>query len=188
VFERFTERARQVVVLAQEETRLLKHRTVGTEHLLLGLVRDDEGVAGQALAAVGIGLDPARAAVATAHAPEDNGGPRQIPFTPGAKYVLERSLREAVRMGHNYVGSEHLLLGLLRAEDATGHRVMLDLGAEPETLRELVLELVAQRPERRQLPYAPDVAAALARAVELARDEGAEQVELDHLRQVLEGS
>jgi len=186
MFERFTETARGVVVHAQEEARLLRHGSVGGEHLLLGLSRDGEGsIAAQALAGVGFGIDAARAAVASLHHPADDQ-PAQIPFTSDAKRVLERSLREAVRMGHNYIGTEHLLLGLLREQDATAFRVLLELRIEPEALREQTLGLVAARPDRRLLPYAPDVTAVLGRAADAAREEGAEQVELRHLRRAVE--
>ena len=187
MFERFTAGARDVIGLAQEEARTLKHRSVGTEHLLLGLVREEQGIAAQALQAAGLWIDQARAAVVAA----DGNGEQvegQIPFTPDAKRVLERSLREAVRIGHNFVGTEHLLLGLLREPDATGYRVLVDLGADPSTIRSDVLELMSMRPERRQLAYDPEVAAALKRAGEAALEEGAERVELRHLRQAMEGS
>ena len=186
MFERFTERARHVVVLAQDEARMVGHRQVGSEHLLLGLLSAGEGIAAQALASTGVWLDPARAAVAAAG--QDPVQATQIPFSPDAKRVLERALREAVRLGHNYIGTEHLLLGLLREDDCAGYRVLKELGTDVEQLRELILELIATRPERRGLPHAPDVSAALSRAADAAREEGAEQVELRHLRSVLEGS
>ena len=186
MFERFTERARQVVTLSQEEARLLHHRTIGTEHLLLGLLREEQGLAAQALNASGVWLEPTRAAVAGAHE-ADSATDGVMPFTPDAKRVLERSLREAVRMSHNYIGTEHLLLGLLREREAIGFRVLIDVGADPEEVRSILLELLGTRPERRALPHAPDVAAALARAADAAREEGADHVELRHLRQVLEG-
>jgi ATP-dependent Clp protease ATP-binding subunit ClpC len=187
VFERFTEGARAAVASAQSEARRLGHRQVGSEHLLLGLLSLDGSVASQALTSVGVARDPARAAVA-----HDGGSgvldPSQIAFTSDAKRVLERSLREAVRLGHNYVGSEHLLLGVLREEDAAGFRVLQEMEVDTEALRELTLELIASRPDRRGLPHAPDVSAALSRAADVARDEGADQVELRHLRQVMEGT
>jgi ATP-dependent Clp protease ATP-binding subunit ClpC len=185
VFERFTERARQAIVLAQEEAVTLKHGSVGTEHVLLGLLREEEGIAAQALQSSGLWLDQARAAVvATDGGSEAVDG--QIPFTPEAKRLLERALREAVRMSHNYIGTEHLLLGLLRLQDAVGYRVLLDLGADPEEIRSVVLELIDTRPERRHLPNDPEVVAVLGRAVDVALEEGAERVELRHLRKALE--
>ena len=187
MFERFTERARQVVVLAQDEAGKVGHRQVGSEHLLLGVLSEGQGIGAQALASCGVWLDPARAAVA-ASGRDRAQEVTQIPFSPDAKRVLERALREAVRLGHNYIGTEHLLLGLLREDDCAGFRVLQDLGTDVEQLRELILELIATRPERRGLPHAPDVSAALSRAADAAREEGAEQVELRHLRSVLEGS
>jgi len=174
------------VAHAQEEARRGGGRQVGSEHLLLGLLGEEQGVASQALTASGVWRDPARAAVAKERRP-DGARVDQIPFTADAKCVLERSLREAVRLGHNYVGTEHLLLGLLRDEDSTGYHVLQELDVDVEELRELTLELIATRPERRGLPHGPDVVAALSRAADAAREEGAEQVELRHLRKVLDG-
>jgi ATP-dependent Clp protease ATP-binding subunit ClpC len=184
MFERFTERARQVVALSQEEATLLKHRAIGSEHLLLGMLREEQGMAAQALTAGGVWVDKARAVIAARHETAD--AVAQVPFAPDAKRVLERSLREAVRLGHNYIGTEHLLLGLLRDEECEGFAVLQELGVDVEELRELTLTLIATRPERRTLPYAPDLAGALSRATEAAREGGDEQVELRHLRQVLE--
>jgi ATP-dependent Clp protease ATP-binding subunit ClpC len=187
VFERFTEGARQAVVAAQSEARRLGHRQVGSEHLLLGLLGVEHSVAAQALVSVGVARDPARAAVA-----HDGGAreidPSQIAFTSDAKRVLERALREAVRLGHNYVGTEHLLLGVLREDDGPGFRVLQEMEVDVDALRELTLELVATRPDRRGPPHAPDLAAALSRAADVAREEGAEHVELRHLRRVMEGT
>jgi ATP-dependent Clp protease ATP-binding subunit ClpC len=187
MFERFTERARAAIALAQEEARGLDHRSVGTEHLLLGLLRQDQGAAAQALQASGLWLDKARTVVVAVHtdAEETDG---QIPFTPGAKRVLERSLREAVRLSHNYVGTEHLLLGLLREPEATGYRALVDMGADPTEVRAVLLELIELRPERRHLPHDPELVALLGRATDAALEEGADRVELRHLRQAMEGS
>jgi ATP-dependent Clp protease ATP-binding subunit ClpC len=187
VFERFTEGARAAVTGAQSEARRLGHRQVGSEHLLLGLLNVEQSVASQALTSVGVARDPARAAVAHDGGPGELD-PSQIAFTADAKRVLERALREAVRLGHNYVGTEHLLLGVLREEDAAGFRVLTEMDVDIDALRELTLELVASRPERRGLPHAPDVSAALSRAADVARDEGSDQVEMRHLRQVMEGT
>jgi ATP-dependent Clp protease ATP-binding subunit ClpC len=186
VFERFTEGARTAVASAQSEAKRLGHRQVGSEHLLLGLLSLEGSVASQALTSVGVARDPARAAVADGASGEID--PSQIAFTSDAKRVLERSLREAVRLGHNYVGSEHLLLGVLREEDAAGFRVLQEMEVDTEALRELTLELVATRPDRRGLPHAPDVSAALTRAADVARDEGSDQVEMRHLRQVMDAT
>ena len=186
MFERFTVGAREAISLAQEEARTLHHRSIGTEHILLGLLRETDGLAAQALQSIGLWIDRARAAVVAGE-----GGSEavdgQIPFTPDAKRLLERSLREAVRMSHNYIGTEHLLLGLLRAPESVGYKVLVDLGTDTDGLRELLLTLIDTRPERRQLPNDPEVVAVLGRAVDLALSEGAEKVELKHLRAALEG-
>ena len=110
----------------------------------------------------------------------------QIPFTPNAKHLLERALREAVRMSHNYIGTEHLLLGLLRLRESIGYKVLVDLGADPEEIRGVVLGLIETRPDRRHLPNDPEVVAVLGRAIDLALEEGAERVEVRHLRQALD--
>jgi ATP-dependent Clp protease ATP-binding subunit ClpC len=142
VFERFTDRARRVVVLAQEEARMLNHNYIGTEHLLLGLIQEGEGVAAQALDALGISLEDARRdieeiigqgpAVPTGH----------IPFTPRAKKVLEFALREALQLGHNYIGTEHILLGLVREGEGIAAQVLQKLGADLARVREIVVELL----------------------------------------------
>jgi ATP-dependent Clp protease ATP-binding subunit ClpC len=142
VFERFTDRARRVVVLAQEEARMLNHNYIGTEHLLLGLIQEGEGVAAQALDALGISLEDARRdieeiigqgpAVPTGH----------IPFTPRAKKVLEFALREALQLGHNYIGTEHILLGLVREGEGVAAQVLQKLGADLARVREIVVELL----------------------------------------------
>src|ERR1700740_3088677 len=114
MFERFTDRARRVVVLAQEEARMLNHNYIGTEHILLGLIREGEGVAAKALESLGISLDAVRQQVEELIGQGPQAPPREIPFTPRAKKVLELSLRESQKLGHNYIGTEHILLGLLR--------------------------------------------------------------------------
>jgi ATP-dependent Clp protease ATP-binding subunit ClpC len=114
VFERFTDKARRVVVLAQEEARLLNHNYIGTEHVLLGLVREGKGVAAQALTSMGIGLEAVRGQVEKIIGQGQAAPTGHIPFTPRAKKVLELSLREALQLGHNYIGTEHILLGLVR--------------------------------------------------------------------------
>jgi len=139
MFERFTERARQVVVLAQDEARELKHEYIGTEHLLLGLLREEEGVAARALAGLGVTLDEVRARVRAAAPAGERAPVGQIPFTPRAKRALELSLREALAHGHNHIGTEHLLLGLTRDEEAIGARILSDLGADAEGVREAVV-------------------------------------------------
>ena len=148
MFERFTERARQVIVLAQAEARALKHNYIGTEHLLLGLLREEEGLAARVLASFGITLDEVRAEVTRIIGQGDEVEAGQIPFTPRAKKILELSLREALDLGHNYIGTEHLLLGLLREGEGVAVRILLDLGAAPGAIRdELLLLLSGARPE-----------------------------------------
>jgi ClpA/ClpB-like protein len=139
VFERFTERARKAVVLAQEEARSLKHDYIGTEHLLLGLLRVEEGMAARVLATLAITVDAVRAQVAQMIGEGDEAMHGQIPFTPRAKKVLELSLREALAVGHNYIGTEHILLGLVRENDGVAARIMLELGADAERVRAAVL-------------------------------------------------
>lgn len=140
MFERFTDRARRVVVLAQEEARLLNHNYIGTEHLLLGLIHEAEGVAAKTLEQLGISLQAVRAKV-EAIIGEGSGAPSgHIPFTPRSKKVLELSLREALTLGHNYIGTEHILLGLIREGEGVGAQVLVDLGAELSTVRHEVIQ------------------------------------------------
>jgi len=145
MFQRFTDRARRVVVLAQEEARLLRHGHVGTEHLLLGLVYEGEGVAAKALESLGLSLQEVRRQVIeiTGHGQDTPAG--RIPFTPRAKKALELSLREALALGHNYIGTEHLLLGLLREERGIAARLLTGLGAGHDRVREQVTALLNQR-------------------------------------------
>lgn len=152
VFERFTAESRRVVVLAQEEVRLLQHDHIGPEHMLLGLVHEGEGVAGQALAAVGVTLEDARASVERilGRAGRPPGG--HIPFTPGAKRVLELSLRQALELGHAFIGTEHLLLGLVRVEEEGGTTVLSALTVDPVELRTQVLRRLAEPTELVRLP------------------------------------
>jgi ATP-dependent Clp protease ATP-binding subunit ClpA len=125
VFERFTDRARRVVVLAQEEARLLNHNYIGTEHILLGLIHEGEGVAAKALESLGISLEAVRNQVEEIIGQGGSSPSGHIPFTPRAKKVLELSLREALQLGHNYIGTEHILLGLIREE-----QISLELGSK----------------------------------------------------------
>jgi hypothetical protein len=139
MFERFTDKARRVLVLAQEEARLLDHNFIGTEHILLGLIREEEGLAAQALAAAGIGLETARAGMEGLPGPHEPAHTGSPPFTPRAKRVLEMSLREALQLGHNYIGTEHLLLGMLREGEGVGVQVLVSLGVDPAALRHHVI-------------------------------------------------
>ena len=146
MFERFTDRSRRVVVLAQEEARMLNHESVGTEHILLGLIREDGGVAAQALASLGISEEAARRQVEEIVSRGQAGPARgHLPFTPEGKKVLLLSLREAIALGHGYVGTEHILLGLIREDEGVATRVLNGLGADPNTIRQQVIRLVSAR-------------------------------------------
>ena len=143
MFERFTDRARRVVVLAQEESRLLDHDYIGTEHILLGLVHEGEGVAARALGSLGISLGAVRSEVEEIIGRGGSAASGHIPFTPRAKKVLELSLREALQLGHNYIGTEHILLGLLREGDGVAAQVLVKLGADLAATRQTVVVLLA---------------------------------------------
>jgi ATP-dependent Clp protease ATP-binding subunit ClpA len=143
VFERFTERARQVVVLAQDEARALKHNYIGTEHLLLGLLREEEGLAARVLESLDVTVEEVRAQVARIVGQGDEATTGQVPFTPRAKKVLELSLREGLALGHNYIGTEHILLGLARENEGVASRILLDFGADAETIRNEVLTMLS---------------------------------------------
>ena len=148
MFERFTERARQVVVLAQDEARALKHNYIGTEHLLLGLLREEEGLAAHVLESFEITVEEVRAQVARIVGQGDEVATGQIPFTPRSKKVLELSLREALDLGHNYIGTEHVLLGLVRENDGIAARILLGFDADAEKVRnELLRRLSPARGE-----------------------------------------
>jgi len=140
MFERFTDRARRVVVLAQDEARLLNHNYIGTEHILLGLIHEAEGVGAKALEALGVTLDAVREQVRDIIGEGNQTPSGHIPFTPRAKKVLELSLREALQLGHNYIGTEHILLGLLREGEGTAVKVLSRLKAEPSAVRQEVIE------------------------------------------------
>ena len=135
MFERFTDRARRVVVLAQEEARRLDHNWIGTEHILLGLIREGEGIAARALEAAGIGLEAVRQKVEEIIGRGQEPPSEHIPFTPRTKKVLEHSLRESMQLGHNYIGTEHILLGLIREGDGVAAQILVVLGADPDRLR-----------------------------------------------------
>jgi ATP-dependent Clp protease ATP-binding subunit ClpC len=142
MFERFTNRARRVVVLAQEEARILDHNYIGTEHLLLGLIHEGEGVAAKALEAMGISLEAVRQQVEEIVGRGKDAPSGHIPFTPRAKKVLELSLREAQILGHNYIGTEHILLGLIREGEGVAAQVLTRLGADMDRTRQQVIELL----------------------------------------------
>ena len=143
MFERFTDRARRVVVLAQEEARLLNHNYIGTEHILLGLIHEGEGVAAKALESLGISLEAVRSQVEEIIGQGGQSPSGHIPFTPRAKKVLELSLREALQLGHNYIGTEHILLGLIREGEGVAAQVLVKLGADLSRVRQQVIQLLS---------------------------------------------
>jgi ATP-dependent Clp protease ATP-binding subunit ClpC len=142
VFERFTERSRQVVVFAQDEAQNLRHNYIGTEHLLLGLLRE-EGLASRVLESLDITLEEVRAQVRRIIGPGDEVTVGMIPFTPRAKRVLELSLREALGLGHDHIGTEHILLGLVRVDGGVAARILLDFDADAETIRKEVIRALS---------------------------------------------
>ena len=185
MFERFTDRARRVVVLAQEEARLLNHNYIGTEHILLGLIHEGEGVAAQALTQLGVSLEAVRAQVEEIIGQGQSAPTGHIPFTPRAKKVLELSLREALELGHDYIGTEHILLGLLREGGGVAAQVLVRLGADLEGVRQVVVQMLAgyagavpveQGPSGRLRLGRQAAAAMVAGGPGLARDEPAELV------------
>ncbi|NBO27193.1 MAG: ATP-dependent Clp protease ATP-binding subunit, partial [Actinobacteria bacterium] len=143
MFERFTDRARRVVVLAQEEARMLNHNYIGTEHILLGLIHEGEGVAAKALESMDISLEAVRAQVEEIIGQGQQAPSGHIPFTPRAKKVLELSLREALQLGHNYIGTEHILLGLIREGEGVAAQVLVKLGADLNRVRQQVIQLLS---------------------------------------------
>ena len=163
MFERFTDRARRVVVLAQEEARLLNHNYIGTEHILLGLIHEGEGVAAKALESLGISLEAVRSQVEEIIGQGGSSPSGHIPFTPRAKKVLELSLREALQLGHNYIGTEHILLGLIREGEGVAAQVLVKLGADLSRVRQQVIQLLSgysgPRPAAARRPAPPPVAA-----------------------------
>src|SRR6266542_5524433 len=182
MFERFTDRARRVVVLAQEEARILNHNYIGTEHILLGMIHEGEGVAARAIESLGISLTAVRSQVEEIIGRGQAAPTGHIPFTPRAKKVLEFSLREALQLGHNYIGTEHILLGLVREGEGVGAQVLVKLGAKLDRLRREVVQLLQGGAGRGEVPPPPlvepeDFTARVARAEEIeavARDVAAE--------------
>ncbi len=159
MFERFTDRARRVVVLAQEEARMFNHNYIGTEHLLLGLIREGDGVAAKALESLGISLDVVRQQVEEIIGQGQQAPSGHIPFTKRAKKALEMSLRESVQLGHNYIGTEHILLGLLREGDGVAAQVLVKLGADLNRVRQQVIELLHGSGKRVSPPLPDDALA-----------------------------
>ena len=142
MFERFTDRARRVTVLAQEEARWLNHNFIGTEHILLGLIHEGEGVGARALELLDISLEAVRAKVEETIGRGEQAPGAKMPFTPRAKTALELALREALQLNHVYIGTEHLLLGLIRESEGVAAQVLVDLGADLERVRRAVLEIL----------------------------------------------
>lgn len=175
MFERFTERARQVVVMAQDESRRLGHGYIGTEHILLGLLREEEGIAARVLDGMDVTLEEVRAEVDRIVERGEPASTAQIPFTPRAKRTLELALEEAVALGHHHIGTEHVLLGLVRADDGVAVRILRTFDADPEKIRTEVigalsgehrLEHAAAEPDEIELtspPLAPELLAELER-------------------------
>jgi ATP-dependent Clp protease ATP-binding subunit ClpA len=184
MFERFTDRARRVVVLAQEEARMLNHNYIGTEHILLGLIHEGEGVAARALEAMEVSLTEVRTLVEEIIGSGQTAPTGHIPFTPRAKKVLELSLRESLQLGHTYIGTEHILLGLVREGEGVAAQVLVKLGADLERVRQQVLGVLGQEgvlessPGRRFLERFSDSAhTVLEMARDSARDLGHEAIE-----------
>ena len=146
MFERFTERARQVVVLAQDEARALKHNYIGTEHILLGLLRNEEGLAARVLGSLGVTLDEARRQVARIVGSGEEAPAGELPFTPRAKKALELALREALSLDHNYIGTEHILLGLVQEGEGVANHILADQGADSERIRAAVFTMLGASP------------------------------------------
>jgi ATP-dependent Clp protease ATP-binding subunit ClpC len=160
LFERFTDRARRVLVLAQEEARLLNHNFIGTEHILLGLIHEGEGVAAKALESLGVSLEAVREKVEETIGPAGAATTGSPPFTPRAKKVLELSLREALQLGHNYIGTEHMLLGLVREGEGVAAQVLINLGADLSRVRQQVIQLLSGYQTGASKEGAPAVAGA----------------------------
>jgi ATP-dependent Clp protease ATP-binding subunit ClpA len=152
MLERFTDRARRVVKLAEEEARRFDHNYIGTEHILLGLIREGEGVAAKALESLGISLDAVRQQVEEIIGQGQQAPFDVIPFTPRSKKVLELSLRESQQLGHNYIGTEHILLGLIREGDGVAAQVLVKLGADLNRVRQQVIQLIAAPQQPGHLP------------------------------------
>jgi ClpA/ClpB-like protein len=185
MFERFTDRARRVVVLAQEEARILNHNYIGTEHILLGLIHEGEGVAAKALESLGISLEAVRSQVEEIIGQGQAAPTGHIPFTPRAKKVLELSLREALQLGHKYIGTEHILLGLIREGEGVAAQVLQKLGASLNRVREQVIQVLQGFAGTGELQAEPPIepeefAARVARAEEIEAEAEAVAAEFGH--------
>jgi ATP-dependent Clp protease ATP-binding subunit ClpC len=188
MFERFTEGAREVIVLAQEESRAMGHEYIGVEHMLLGLVRLD-GTASKALKTAGVTHDRARERVGAIVGTGEWTASGQIPFTPRAKGVLEGALREAMRLGHDHIGEEHLLLAVLQEGEGVATDVLVGCGVDSAELSRQVLETVKRVPPERSgvhVPFSRAMQRVLGAAADLALDQGEREIGLSHLRRALE--
>src|SRR5919201_2579252 len=152
MFDRFTEGARHVVVFAQDEARELRHNYIGTEHVLLGLLRDEEGLAARVLESLHVTLEDVRTRAAQIVGQGEEVTTGQIPFTPRAKKVLELAMREALGLGHNYIGTEHVLLGIARENEGVASRILLELGVDAEPVRSTVIEMLGPHVARAAAP------------------------------------
>ena len=175
MFKRFTDRARRVVVLAQGEARMLNHNYVGTEHILLGLIHEGEGVAAKALESLGISLQGVRAQVEEIIGRGQQAPSGHIPFTPRAKKVLELAHRESVQLDHNYIGTEHILLGLIREGDGVAAQVLVKLGADLNRVRQQVIHLLRGHPAEEPMSARSAVSELDTRSAVQARLEAVEQ-------------
>jgi hypothetical protein len=185
MFERFTNRARRVVVLAQEEARLLKHNYIGTEHLLLGLIHEGEGVAAKALESLGISLEAVRAQVEEIIGQGETAPSGHIPFTPRAKKVIELSLREARQLHCNYIGTEHILLGLVREGEGVAAQVLVKLGADLPRVRQQVVQELSVEPVEAEA-VEEDLEAEIVAAIDSVFTENRElRAEIRRLRELL---
>jgi ATP-dependent Clp protease ATP-binding subunit ClpC len=186
VFDRFTDVARHIIVWAQEEARLLRHNYIGTEHLLLGLTHDEHGVATEALESFGVSTLTVRASVEELIGVGGSEPSGHVPFTPRAKKVMELSLREALLLGHNYIGSEHLLLGLVREGEGVAAQVLMRHGADLESVRQRIVEILGTRdPESgtwpQRVPSRSGIAGIFEPALHEARRLGDEWVGAEHV-------
>jgi ATP-dependent Clp protease ATP-binding subunit ClpA len=183
MFERFTERARQVVVLAQEEARTLKHNYIGTEHILLGLLREEEGLAARVLESLEITVERVRAQVVRIVGSGEEVTSGQIPFTPRAKKVLELALREALSLGHNYIGTEHILLGLVRESEGVAAKALQALGIGLEAVREQVQEIIGtgQHAPSGTIPFTPRAKKVLELSLREAMQLGDSYIGTEHI-------
>ena len=186
MYERFTDRARRAVVQAQEEARMLNHDSIGTEHILLGLIHERDGVAAQALESLGISLDVVRQQIEEIIGRGQQAPSEHIPFTPRSKKVLELSLREALQLSHDYIGTEHILLGLIREGDGVAAQVLVKLGADLNRVRQQVIQLLQGHQGRvamsgREQEWAGSAAGGMSLAKEVDRL----NAELERLRAIL---